>query len=144
MTRVIEFAALSMLPNRRRHPHQRRIPAAALAEAERNLQACAAELGRCDGFSELHEIVRREIGSIRGIGRLAIYDISTRIGAHLGVEPDRVYLHAGTAEGARAIGLDPHREALFIDELPDPFKRLRPREIEDVLCIFKRELAGRV
>jgi hypothetical protein len=60
------------------------------------------------------------------------------------LEPDRIYLHAGTREGARALGLG--GTALSKSELPKAFHRLSPGEIEDCLCIYKddlRRLAGR-
>jgi hypothetical protein len=131
-----------MSPNGKRHRHQNRIPRSVLAEGERNLQACRAEIARCQSFADLHDIVVREIRGIYGIGVLTTYDVATRIGAHLGLEPERVYLHAGTAEGARLLGLDHRRGDLGVEELPAAFRRLRPREIEDCLCIFKRDLAS--
>ncbi|HEX5725574.1 MAG TPA: hypothetical protein VFX98_08920, partial [Longimicrobiaceae bacterium] len=73
---------------------------------------------------------------------LTTYDVASRIGAHLKLEPERVFLHAGAAEGARTLGTDPRRETLAPDELPTPFSRLLPREIEDCLCIFKEEIAS--
>lgn len=130
-----------MLPDGKRHPHQYRIPRSVLAEGERNLQACAQEIAGCGSFPDLYAIIRRELLGIYGIGHLTAYDVATRIGAHLPLEPDRVYLHAGTADGARELGLNHRRESLAVEELPLPFQRLRPREIEDCLCIYKRALA---
>lgn len=57
-------------------------------------------------------------------------------------EPGRVYLHTGTADGAKALGLNCRRESLDPDELPTEFRRLTPREIEDCLCLYKDEFAG--
>jgi hypothetical protein len=48
--------------------------------------------------------VRCEIGLIAGIGRLTVYDVATRIGAHVDLAPERAYLHAGTATGAKGTG----------------------------------------
>jgi hypothetical protein len=104
---------------------------------ERLLQV---DLGGCETFDELHTAVRSSIGAIRGIADLTIYDTSLRIGAKLGLEPDKVYLHAGTREGARGLRLDYRRPFFELAALPRPFRRLKPREIEDCLCIFKREL----
>lgn len=53
-----------------------------------------------------------------------------------------MFLHAGTRTGARALGLDTSRQAISPDELPKAFRKLNPREIEDVLCIYKDQLAG--
>jgi hypothetical protein len=96
---AIQYAALSKLPDGKRHPHQRRLCAAVLAEAERRLQSAATDLRRCGSFAELHSLVECEIGGVAGIGRLAVYDIATRIRAHLGWEPESVYLHVGKARG---------------------------------------------
>ena len=75
------------------------------AEAESNLQEAVAEIRSCKTFADLHDLVRREIGRIAGIGRVTINDVATRIGAHLDLAPERVYLHAGTAAGAKALGI---------------------------------------
>ena len=141
LTDTVREAALSKLPDGRRHPHQRRIPG-------RVLQQAATALANADfsvaTFDELHEVVRRTIGPLRGIGELAVYDVAYRIGAHLGLAPDRVYLHAGTREGARALGLG--GTVLLKNELPKAFHRLSPGEIEDCLGIYTDDLwrlAGR-
>jgi hypothetical protein len=141
--RAVKYAGLSMLPNGKRHPHQYRIPLSVLREAERNLQTVSASLRGCATFDELFQLVQSETGGIYGIGELTIYDITTRLGAFLGLEPERVYLHAGTREGARHLGIITRRESFEPSELPQAFRRLRPREIEDCLCIYKRQLAER-
>jgi hypothetical protein len=142
LAEAIRHAALCMRPNGKRHSHQCRIPAEALREGERNLQASAEEIWNCHTFPELHEIVRREIGAIRGIGSLTIYDVTCRIAAHRTLEPMQVYLHAGVSDGARAPGLPVRRESLDPAELPPAFQRLSVSEMEDCLCIYKRELAA--
>jgi hypothetical protein len=58
------------------------------------------------------------------------------VGAKLNVFPKKVYLHAGTRRGARALGLDAG-PTLNVSQLPREFRALLPHEIEDVLCIFK-------
>jgi hypothetical protein len=140
LQRVIEFAALCKLPGGKRHPHQYRLPRAVLAEAGSNLQEAAAEIRGCQTFADLHDLVRREIGGIAGIGRLTVYDVATRIGAHLDLAPERVYLHAGTAAAAKALGIKAG-ETVSRAALPDAFRRLRAYEIEDCLCLYKRQLA---
>jgi hypothetical protein len=129
------------LPDGRRHPHQRRIPGRVLQQAATALANASFAVAT---FDNLHEAVRRTIGPLRGIGELAVYDVAYRIGAHVGLAPDRVYLHAGTREGARALGLG--GTVLSKGELPKAFHQLSPGEIEDCLCIYKddlRRLAGR-
>ena len=139
---AIRFAALCMLPDGQRHPHQYRIPREVLGQAEHGLQACHAELIRCRRFEDVLRLVERELLEIRGIGVLTAYDIATRLAAHLGIEPGRVYLHAGTAAGARALGLNYRSKYLELRDLPVAFARLRPREIEDCLCLYKSQLAS--
>jgi hypothetical protein len=92
------------LPSLKRHPHQYRIPSRALEAAERKLQHVRTRLCRAASFDALHDLVRREIGSIEGIAALTVYDIAHRIGAYLGQAPRRVYLHRGTRIGVRRLG----------------------------------------
>lgn len=80
------------------------------------------------------------IRPIPKIGELTVYDTALRVGARFGLEPSRVYVHAGTRDGARALGFDGHRQYIEMDELPASSRRLRAREAEDMLCIYKKRL----
>ena len=138
LTAAIRQAAQSSLPNGMRQPHQRRIPKAVLDIAERQLQLAAANLNQAQDFTELYRLVENEIGIIRGVGPLTVYDVAHRIGTFLGKRPTVVYLHAGTKAGAAALGL---RGAMInTSSLPAAFSRLTAAEIEDCLCIYKDEL----
>jgi hypothetical protein len=139
---AIHLAALAKTAQGKRHDHQRRISASTLSEAERRLQAAAPSLARCRTFAELHDAVQATLRTVHGIGDLCMYDTATRIGAHLELEPEQVYLHAGTATGARALGFN-GLTALDPMLLPPEFRSLKPREIEDCLCIYKDELSLR-
>jgi hypothetical protein len=88
----------------------------------------------------LHELIEDRIGALRGIGVLTVFDVANHLGAYLGLEPEVVYLHAGTAGGARVLGLDHRAETLDPAELPTAFGCLRPYEIEDCLCIYQDAL----
>jgi hypothetical protein len=138
LTDAIRVATLSEYEGKR-HRHQRQHPDI-LDEAGRRLQARQKELEACRGrpFDELFEYVGDIIGSIEQIGRLAVYDIATRIGAYLGLTPEYIYLHRGTREGARALGL--RGKKLSRDQLPPAFHTLTPAELENCLCNFKDEL----
>ena len=139
---AIRRAALCLLPNGKRHEHQYRIQKPLLEQAEGHLQAIATKLDRVADFTELHDVVEDGIGSIRGIGELAIYDIAHRIGAFLKKAPKVVYLHRGTRTGAAVFGL--RGRTIEPKQLPAAFSRLTPAEMEDCLCIYKKELrAGR-
>jgi hypothetical protein len=134
---AIEYAALYKLADGHRHPHSYRRQQQALEEAHRRLRAIPEEMQKCSSFESLHTLVEQEIGSIPDIGPLTVYDVTTRIGAHLHLEPEKVYLHSGTREGARALGLGMRRKTLEMSELPVEFRRLTAHEIEDCLCLYK-------
>jgi hypothetical protein len=135
---AIRVAALCKTESGRKHPHQWRLPLKSLELAFQKLKGC--NFDSCKTFDELHDKVAHAIAKIHMIGPLAIYDIATRIGAFLAIQPDKVYLHRGTRVGARHLGFRGSRDCIEIDELPRPFHRLKPREIEDCLCIYKDAL----
>lgn len=137
---AIRRAALCEFPNGKRHPHQYRIPRSLLELAEERLQAAAKQLAAARDFDALHKTVKREIGSIHGIGKLVVYDIAHRIGSYFGKSPAMVYLHRGTKEGAEIFGF--RGETLDPKVLPAAFSKLTPAEIEDCLCMYKDELRG--
>lgn len=136
LVEAVQIAALSKLPSGKRHPHQRRIPRTVL---QRAADALATEnVAAVATFDELHETVRATIGHFHGIGELTVYDVANRVGAYLGLEPNLVYLHAGTRKGAYALGV--RGATVRKGELPKEFSRLCPSEIEDCLCIYKTDL----
>jgi hypothetical protein len=135
---AVRRAAWAERPDRKREDHQRRLSRSSLGEAERRLDANPIRGVR--SFEDLHAFLERTIGDVPGIGELMVYDTALRIGARLGVEPRLVFLHAGTREGARALGLRTINGYLRPGELPAAFRRLSPREMEDCLCIFKADL----
>jgi hypothetical protein len=131
-------ASLSCLSNGNRHPHQRRIPGQVLNAAKIALRARATRLSKASSFSELYDSIEETIEPIRGIGRLTTYDIAHRIGAFLNLEPELVYLHAGTKDGARALGF--RGNTIDVTSLPIELRCLTAAEIEDCLCIYKHDL----
>jgi hypothetical protein len=134
---AIRKAGLAEGKGGRRFAHERRRTPQVLQECARYLVAAAPELRRASSFEIVHDVVRREIRGISGIGHLTVYDAALRIAAWLKLEPARVYLHAGTRVGARHLGLDGKAESLSVRDLPAPLRVLRPHELEDVLCIYK-------
>ena len=136
---TITQAGLALRPDGKRWSHQRRIPKAALERATRQLRRTRLE--GAASFADLMTRVTSAVRSIRGIGELYAYDTAIRIGAHLGLLPTEVYLHAGTRRGARALGLDHRSESISIDLLPVALQGLPPYEVEDILCIYKDWLA---
>lgn len=137
---AVQLAALAKGPPGKRFAHQRRIPARALESAAAILARAVEEMRKCTNFEELIQLIEHNVGHVPNIGELYIYDTALRIGAKLGIEPEYVYLHAGTRKGAQALRIDLEGKAVRPAELPPAFQRLKPREIEDCLCIHKEQL----
>ncbi len=137
---AISQAALAKDSAGNKHSHQRHVLPESLKESERRLMQSAEALKTAASFHELIELVHDIIASIYFIGELTVYDTALRIGAHRGLEPERVYLHRGTRKGAAALGLGAKREWLDMSELPAQLRVLSPREAEDALCIYKSVL----
>jgi len=138
---AVDRASRAERPDGKRHDHQTRIRRDALDEVAQQLKAVSWNAHKT--FPDLHSFLERKIGTIPGIGELMVYDTALRIGAKLGLEPEVVYLHRGTRVGVRALGLDADRPFVTLSELPHELRSLRPHEIEDCLCIYKRELGAR-
>ena len=140
LKKAVETAALSRRKNGKKHEHQRRIANGVLQDAAATL--IKVDFSSVCNFEELHQTIENSIGSIKGIGELAVYDISCRIGTFLHLSPDAVYIHCGTREGAEALlGRRVVADKLEKCELPKEFDRLSPAEIENCLCIYKKDIA---
>ena len=140
---AISKAAIAQRPDGKRFSHQRRIPKPALEESRRRLLRARSRLANVSTFDALLKIVEDEIGPIHKIGKLTVYDTALRIAAWRRLEPEVVYLHAGTKVGAKALGLAYRERTIALENLPAPLRRLSPRELEDVLCIYKDVLRRR-
>ncbi len=138
LAEAVRSAALSTMENGKRHPHQYRISAPVLAAGARLLGTM--DLGRARSFDELHDEVAKARRRIPGLGAVWTYDVTTRIAAKLKLDPQRVYLHAGTRAGAKALGLPTGAGVLEMSDLPREIRRLTPGQAEDFLCIYKGEL----
>ena len=138
----IEVSAMSRDPENRRHPHQRRFKKQTLRKAADRLHNVQSNLSQCETFDDLFNVVYGTLAPIKGIGcksnGVTPYDIADRIGLYLGLEPERVYAHAGTADGARALGL--RGKVIEVDQFPPAFRELTPHQIEDCLCLYKKAL----
>jgi hypothetical protein len=135
----VSQAALARLPGGGKHDHQRRIHPSALEESKRRLLTNVPRLRSCETFDELHDLINGIIRPIPKIGELAVYDTALRIGARFGLEPEKVYVHAGTRDGAWALGFVRRRRTIEMEELP-PIRKLTAREAEDLDCIYKSKL----
>ena len=131
--------ATSQDPEKKKYSHQYKIPHACLALFCNNLLLIKSDVCSVKNFSDLHKVVSR--CKVRGIGKLCIYDTADRIGAFLGIRPDKIYLHAGTKDGAeKLLGRKLRCDCISKKDLPDAFQRedLSCAEIEDILCRYKK------
>lgn len=140
---ALRIAAEAQDDRGHRYSHQRRIKTHAIREATKRLAEAHDEIQRCPTFHELWNVVGSLLEPIPGIGELYIYDTALRLGAHLGLNPEKIYLHAGTRTGARKLGLlSPRDTRLWLEskELPAPLRDLPPPDVENLLCIYKDRL----
>jgi hypothetical protein len=139
---AIEVAARATNRRERRYSHQWRIRRDSIARATAALLSAQKQLAHADSFDAIHDVIQRQLRDVPGIGELYRYDTAFRIAAYLNLFPTRVYLHAGTRAGARALGLAYEKGALEMHEVPVELRHRRPHEVEDILCIFKARFAN--
>lgn len=137
---AVKHAGLAINDKGKRYNHQRRIIRDALLQAESVLLTNLNSIKRSSNFDELYNLIDVLLRPVGGIGELYVYDTTLRISAKLNLLPSRVYLHAGTRDGAKALGFDGRRKFVEESELPLALQVLEPHEIEDMLCIFKDKL----
>src|SRR4029079_1471377 len=111
---AVLYAALAKPPRGTRHSPQRRIPESSLAESRRRLLGNLPALRATATFQELIHLVDVLIPPLDRIGALVVSDTALRIGARFSLEPEVVYLHRGTRDGVRNLGLESKRETIEI------------------------------
>lgn len=136
---AITRAALAIDPQGKRYQHQRRIPRRALLQAYDALQNRKARLSEAKDFEELFTITGAAVQDIYRTGELYQYDTALRLGYYRNLLPTRVYLHAGTRDGAIALNLPQKKGFLLPEELPAPLCNRPAYESEDILCIYKKD-----
>ena len=129
---AVSRAALSENHKGKLHEHQYRLGRLLLRHFARDLQRRLAEFKSASSFEEVHDVVRYAAKERIGVGALTVYDIAQRIASYKRLSPRLVYLHAGTAVGARMLGV---RGAVAkVADFPKVLRKLRPVELEDFLC----------
>jgi hypothetical protein len=140
---AVRRACLTIDSKGRRESHHFRRQSAHLEAGAARLIEHLDEIAKVTSFAKLHALCERRLGlSLQGLGPLYVYDTALSIGAKLGHMPKAVYLHAGTREGAAALGLHGDK-TLLMSELPPELQALEPYEVEDVLCIYTDQLRDR-
>lgn len=122
------------------HPHLYRIPKRARRAAVADMKMQIEKLRCAITFEDLHDTLGAIAVAIRGLGAVWIYDTALAFGAARGLWPRDIYLHAGTAEGARNFGFRGGRwpPEAWPQEFHD--SGLSADDLESFLCGYKREL----
>jgi hypothetical protein len=141
LRRAVEVAATGKDQWGKMFKHQCRVGSAALAVARPNVLALVPEFEKCETFSEIHSLVRHATRNVLRIGDLANYDPALRIGAKKGLLPTDVFLHCGSLEGARNLGLPCEGGRISKDRLPPAMKSLSASQAENFLCRKKDKLS---
>lgn len=130
----IARAAQAVTSSGAKHKHQWRIPPATLATFAANLTRRRDEIMAANSFAQLFAIL--DAAKPAGVGELTVYDTAVRIGHGQNLQPDAVYLHAGTRKGAKRLNLGVRRSFIPHAEIPTDFAGLSAAEVEDVLCTY--------
>lgn len=144
LTETISRAAMAETSQGKRSSHQPayRFFTEELETAKQCLLGIEEQVRVCETFEELKCLVNKAIVPIYKNAILYIYDTAWKVGAKLDLEPEAVYLHAGTRKGAEALDIDVKRNFIELYKLPAPLQRLRPIHIENLLCIYKDQLSN--
>jgi len=80
-----------------------------------------------------------ELLLIKGIGPVTHYDVATRIGAYLKLEPEQLYLHAGVLDGWKLLHKYNEKWPFRIRRIywPRALQVLPADQVEDLLCAYR-------
>jgi hypothetical protein len=134
-------ACRSKRPNGKHHNHQSRVPQATLRLLQAKLLRVQGNLAYSNDFDQLYRIIDKHKPD--GIGPVTTYDVATRIGAYLGLNPKHVYIKAGTRTGL--LELMRHYPWTWkvtykmpLRSFPPPMRsRMNADQIEDFLCSYR-------
>lgn len=139
---AISYAALAR-DEESKFSHQYRVQNQSLEESRSRLLRAAYRIQACQTFHELYMLVESLILPVPGIGALTVYDTALRIGFWMRLEPEYIYLHAGTREGARNLGLPVNSAYLEMHQIPKALRNLTPDQIESIFCIYKNSFSSK-
>jgi hypothetical protein len=121
------------------HSHQKWLRPETAKAAESILLKCIGQIATCKEFDTLHELIKSKL-NIPGAAEMYWYDTAFRIGISMGIYPKKVYLHRGTRDGAKNLGIWNGKDVLKMSELPRELQKLEPYQVEDFLCMCKDAL----
>lgn len=146
---MISFKKLccqAIYPGGEKDKHQYHIRNNVLVAYRDKIVSAEKEIGECKTFEDILKICEKV--TIKGIGELTAYDVAFRLGyqmVHLQnasekLLPDKIYLHAGTKQGAlklEVIQKWSRKKSLTLEELPEWLQKEPPYIIENFLCVYK-------
>jgi len=88
-------------------------------------------------FDQLFDRLEQLI--IKGIGPVTHYDVATRIGAYLKLEPEQLYLHAGVLDGWKLLFGYNEKWPFRVRRIywPGALQVLPADQVEDLLCAYR-------
>jgi hypothetical protein len=139
---AIRRAAMARDEYGHKHSHQNQyIKDEKLEILEEKMLTKKKEILNVNNFDELFEIIIKT-NVFKGKESLTVYDTALRLGFYLNKLPEKIYMHAGTREGAEKIRGRIEGHFLMKKYLPTPFRNcdLTEYELEDLFCVYKDEL----
>ena len=136
--RVSALAKIIKGGEEKKHDHQWRIPPALLEELRKGLMKRQDAILACRDFESLMALTEQIASKIWKNAELTIYDTAHRLATYLGLEPEFIYLHAGTRKGARELRLPGNKKFLRMEDLYLPLRRLKPYELENLFCTRRK------
>lgn len=131
---ALERAWNSRVCNGKMHGHQCRV-AAKLPEGLRVSLDDNIQPECFNSFHDLYCWVESVANRVKGIGPTTTYDVARRLGLGMGFKPEMVYLHAGTAKGAKKLGVTD--KVVPLNAFSLEIQRLGATHAENFLCIYK-------
>ena len=116
------------------HGHQCRV-AAKLPEGLRVSLNDNIQPENFNSFHDLYLWVESVASRVNGIGSTTTYDVARRLSVWRNLEPQMVYLHAGTAKGAKKLGVT--GKVAPLNAFPLEIQELGATHAENFLCIYK-------
>ena len=112
-----------------------------LEKLAEKLKSLKSKIKTLKDFHSLFVFIREVATNIEGIGPLSVYDTALRLGSHLKLNPDKIYIHSGTKTGYKAL-IDERCNVEFVERnsfRPVPYlNEFDSKYLEDILCIYKK------
>jgi hypothetical protein len=121
----------------KKHNHQSKVRDPVLEQwTEKIIIHVVPKRDKIANFDQLFDILR--LTMIWGIGPVTHYDVATRIGAYLKLEPEQLYLHAGVLSGWKLLhGNGKWPERIPRSSWPEALRMLPADQVEDLLCAYR-------